>query len=87
MPAALRTMISESVASLFRVCVTAITSAIGAMMRASSGNARPVMPRKTRMVWPWLVIRSIPRSACVTQITLVSEVSTIVNANSTIRMM
>ena len=71
MPAAFITMISESVDSLLSMCATAITSAIGAITSTSSGMISPVMPMKTRMVWPWLVMRSMSRSACVTQITAV----------------
>ena len=35
----------------------------------SCGMTRLVMPMKTRMVWPWLVIRSMSRNACVIQMT------------------
>ena len=68
MPAAFITMISESVASLLRMWATAITSATGAITMTSCGMIRPVMPMKTRMVWPWLVIRSMSRIAWVSQI-------------------
>ena len=71
MPAAFITMISESVLSLLSVWPTAITSAIGAITSTSIGMSRPVMPMNTRTVWPWLVIRSISRSACVSQMTAV----------------
>ena len=49
MPAAFMTMISESVASLFSMWATAITSAIGAMTRTRCGMIRLVMPTKTRI--------------------------------------
>src|SRR3954454_13377636 len=84
-PAAFITMISESVASLFRVWEIAIISAIGAMISTSAGMTRLVMPRKVRMVWPWLVIRSMPRSACVIQITPVRLTSPSVNDASVVR--
>jgi hypothetical protein len=76
MPAAFITMISESVDSLLSTCATAISSAIGAITRMSSGIIRPVMPTKTRMVWPWLVMMSMSRNACVTQITAVRLTNT-----------
>src|SRR3954463_7433938 len=78
-------MISESVASLFRVCEIAIISAIGEMISTSAGMTRLVMPRKVRMVWPWLVIRSIPRNACVIQITPVRLTRTSANDASVVR--
>ena len=71
MPDAFITTISESVLSRLSVWPTAITSAIGAMMASSIGISRPVIPTKTRTVWRWLVIRSISRKACVSQITIV----------------
>ena len=71
MPAEFITMISESVDSLLRMCAAAMTSAIGAITRTSSGMISPVRPMKTRMVWPWLVMMSMSRSAWVTQITAV----------------
>ena len=43
-------------------------------------DERPVMPMKTRMVWPWLVIRSMSRNACVIQISAVTLVQTTRNA-------
>ena len=86
-PAAFITMISESVASLLRVCEIAIISAIGAMISTSAGMTRLVMPRKVRMVWPWLVIRSMPRNACVIQITPVRLTSTSRNAPNVVRKM
>ena len=52
MPAAFITMISESVASLLRTWATAIISATGAIISTSSGMIRPVMPMKTKIVWP-----------------------------------
>ena len=85
MPAAFITMISQSVDSLLSTWATAINSAIGAITRTSSGMIRPVMPTKTRMVWPWLVIRSMSRSACVTQITAVRLTSTTTNAPNVVR--
>src|SRR6476469_125370 len=78
-------MISESVASLLRVWETAIISAIGAMIRTRAGITRLVMPRKVRMVWPWLVIRSMPRNACVIQITPVRLTRTSANDASVVR--
>src|SRR6185437_10771976 len=86
-PAAFITMISESVASLVRVWEIAIISAIGAMISTSAGITRPVMPRKVRMVWPWLVIRSMPRNACVIQITPVRLIRTSANDASVVRKM
>ena len=84
-PAAFITMISESVASLFSVCEIAIISAIGAMISTSAGITRLVMPRKVMMVWPWLVIRSMPRNACVIQITPVRLTRTSANDASVVR--
>ena len=84
-PAAFITMISESVASLFSVCEIAIISAIGAMISTSAGITRLVMPRKVTMVWPWLVIRSMPRNACVIQITPVRLTRTSANDASVVR--
>src|SRR5579871_667580 len=84
-PAAFITMISESVASLFSVCEIAIINAIGEMIRTSAGMTRLVMPRKVRMVWPWLVIRSMPRNACVIQITPVRLTRTTANDASVVR--
>jgi hypothetical protein len=52
MPDAFITMSSESLPSLLSTCATAIISAIGAMIRTSSGTMRPVMPMKTRMLLP-----------------------------------
>ena len=78
-------MISESVASLFSVCEIAIISAIGAMISTSAGITRLVMPRKVMMVWPWLVIRSMPRNACVIQITPVRLTRTSANDASVVR--
>src|SRR5437016_12375953 len=86
-PAAFITMISESVASLFSVCEIAIISAIGAMTSTSAGITRLVMPRKVMMVWPWLVIRSMPRNACVIQITPVRLTRTSANDASAVRKM
>src|SRR5207342_68526 len=86
-PAAFITIISESVASLFSVCDTAIISAIGAMIRTSAGITRLVMPRKVMMVWPWLVIKSMPRNACVIQITPVRLTRTSANDASVVRKM
>ena len=80
-------MISESVASLFSVWEIAIISAIGAMTRISAGITRLVMPRKVMMVWPWLVIRSMPRNACVIQITPVRLTRTSANDASVVRKM
>jgi hypothetical protein len=80
-------MISESVASLFSVCEIAIISAIGAMISTSAGMMRLVRPRKVTMVWPWLVIRSMPRSACVIQITPVRLTRTSANDASVVRKM
>ncbi len=48
MPAAFITISSESLPSLLSTCATAIISAIGAMIRTSSGMMRPVMPMKTK---------------------------------------
>src|SRR3981081_3360818 len=84
-PAAFITMISESVASLLRVWEIAIISAIGEMISTSAGITRLVMPRKVTMVWPWLVIRSMPRKACVIQITPVRLTRTSANDASVVR--
>src|SRR6266403_3002542 len=84
-PAAFITMISESVASLFSVWEIAIISAIGAMIKTSAGITRLVMPRKVMMVWPWLVIKSMPRNACVIQITPVRLTRTSANDASVVR--
>jgi hypothetical protein len=46
---------------------------------------RLVMPRKVRIVWPWLVIRSMPRNACVIQITPVRLTKTSANDASVVR--
>ena len=81
-PAAFITMTSESVDRRLSVCVTARSIASGAMISASTGIARPVMPMNTSTVCPCAVIRSIPRNACVTQITPVSDTSTIRNDSS-----
>ena len=78
-------MISESVASLLSVCITAISNAIGEMIIASSGMANPVTPRNTRIDCPCPVIRSMPRSACVIQMTPVSETTTNKNASNVAR--
>ena len=48
-PAAFITMSSESLPSLLSTWATAIISAIGAMIRTSSGMIRPVMPTKTKI--------------------------------------
>src|SRR5690242_6504750 len=80
-------MISESVASLFSVCEIAIISATGAMIRTSAGITRLVSPRNVTMVWPWLVIRSMPRNACVIQITPVRLTRTSANDASVVRKM
>ena len=85
MPAAFITMISESVASLLSVWPTATTSAIGAITRTSIGMIRLVMPMNTRMVWPWLVIRSMSRNACVSQMTAVRLSKTSRNAPNVVR--
>ncbi len=87
MPAAFMTMISESVDSLLSACATAISSAIGAITRTSSGMIRPVMPTNTSIVWPWLVMMSTSRSAWVTQITAVRLTSTTRNALNVVRKM
>src|SRR5579872_3515737 len=79
------TMISESVASLLSVWEIAIINAIGEIIRTSAGMTRLVMPRKVRMVWPWLVIRSMPRSAWVIQITPVRLIRTTANDASVVR--
>ena len=42
------------------------------MIATIEGSASPVIIRKIRMVWPLLVMRSICRSAWVTQTTPVS---------------
>ena len=78
-------MISESVASLFSVCEIAIISATGAMISTSAGITRLVRPRNVMMVWPWLVIRSMPRNACVIQITPVRLIRTSANDASVVR--
>ena len=72
-------------ASLVRVCDTAIINAIGAMIKISTGMAMLVMPRKVRIVWPWLVIRSMARSACVIQMTPVKVTTTIAKDVSVVR--
>ena len=51
-PAAFITISSESLPSLVSTWATAIISAIGAMIITSIGMIRPVMPMKTRMLWP-----------------------------------
>src|SRR5450631_2348783 len=84
-PAAFITMISESVASLLRVWEIAIIRAIGEMISTSAGITRLVTPRKVMMVWPWLVIRSMPRNACVIQITPVRLTRTSANDASVVR--
>ena len=61
MPAPFITMISESVVSLFRLWATATTSAMGAITITRLGMMRLVMPMKTKMFWPWRVIRSMLR--------------------------
>ena len=81
------TMSSESLPSLLSTWATAIISAIGAMIITSSGMIRPVMPTKTRMLWPWLVIRSTLRNACVIHISAVTLTSTTRNAPSVVRNM
>ena len=43
------------------------------------------MPTKTRMFWPWLVIRSMSRNACVIQITAVRLTSTMTKAANVVR--
>ena len=87
MPAAFMTISSESLLSLLSTCATAIISAIGAISRTSSGMISAVMPTKTRMVWPWLVIRSMLRNACVIHISSVTLTSTTRNAPSVVRKM
>ena len=87
MPAPFMTMISELVASLCRLCETATTSATGAMTRTRCGMIRLVMPMNTRTVWPWLVIRSTSRNACVIQIAPVRLTSTSRNAPNVVRKM
>jgi hypothetical protein len=81
------TMISESVASLLSEWAIAIISAIGAMIRISCGMTRPVMPTKTRIFCPWLVMMSMSRKACVTQITAVRLSRMIKNAPNVVRKM
>jgi hypothetical protein len=71
-PEALITMSSLSPFSLFSVESVAANKAIGATMASSVGSDRRLKKKKTRMLWPWPVIRSSSRSACVTQITAVS---------------
>src|SRR4051794_26568657 len=78
-------MISESVASLLSVCEIAIIKAIGEMISTSAGITKLVTPRKVTMVWPWLVIRSMPRNACVIQITPVRLTRTSANDASVVR--
>ena len=85
MPDAFITTISESVFSRLSVWPTATTSAIGAMIASSMGISRPVIPMKTRTVWRWLVIRSISRSACVSQMTIVRLIATSRNAPKVVR--
>src|SRR5665213_2366876 len=85
MPAEFMTMISESLESLLSTCATAISSAIGAITSINSGMIIPVMPTKTRMVWPWLVMMSMSRNACVTQITAVRLTSTMTKAVNVVR--
>src|SRR5690242_8337541 len=87
MPAAFITMISESFDILLRTCVTAMSSAIGAITKTSSGMIRPVMPMNTRIVWPWLVMMSMSRRACVTQMTAVKLSNTTRNAPKVVRKM
>src|SRR3979490_1312238 len=84
-PAAFITMISESVASLVRVWEIAIINAIGEMISTSAGITRVVMPRNVTIVWPWLVIKSMPRNACVIQITPVRLTRTSANDASVVR--
>ena len=45
------------------------------------------MPMKVRIDWPWLVMRSRSRSACVIQIADVSVTSTMAKAPSVARKM
>ena len=85
MPAEFMTMISQSVDSLLSTCATAISSAIGAITRISSGMISPVMPTNTRRFWPWLVMMSMSRSACVTQMTAVRLTSTMAKAANVVR--
>ncbi len=59
-------------------------SATGARMATSEGNASPVIIRKMSMVWPLLVIRSIWRSAWVTQMTPVSTTSPVRKAEAAV---
>ena len=87
MPEAFITMISELLDILLSTCAAAIRKAIGAITITSSGMIRPVMPMKTRMVWPWLVMMSKSCSACVTQITAVRLPSTTMKALSVVRNM
>ena len=87
MPAPFMTTISESLLSLLSRCETEITSAIGVITRISSGMIRLVMPTNTRMVWPWLVIRSMSRNACVSQMATVRLMSTSRNAPNVVRKM
>ena len=51
-PAAFITISSESLPSLLSTWATAIIRASGAMISSSSGMIRPVMPMKTKMLWP-----------------------------------
>src|SRR4051794_31044840 len=78
-------MISESVASLLSVCEIAIIKAIGEMISTSAGITKLVTPRKVTMVWPWLVMRSMPRNAWVIQITPVRLTRTTANDASVVR--
>jgi len=78
-------MISESVDNLLSTCVTAIINAIGAIVMIRNGIIRLVMPTNVRMVYPSEVIRSISRSACVTQITAVRLMSTTKNTPNVVR--
>ena len=87
MPAAFITMSSKSLDILLSTCATAISSAIGAITSTSNGMISPVMPTKTRMVWPWLVMMSMSRSAWVIQITAVRLTSTTRNAPNVARKM
>jgi hypothetical protein len=72
---------------LLSTYATAIISAIGAISSTRSGMIRLVRATKTRMVWPWFVIRSILRNACVIHMSMVTQTSTTANAPRVVRKM
>src|ERR1700730_12463410 len=84
-PAAFITMSSESLPTLLSTWATAIISAIGAVSGTRGGMMSAVMPTHTKMLWPWFVIRSMSRSACVIHISAVTLVQMTRNAPKVVR--